>query len=310
MRLKIDRTTGRIRLDVPGLLVPSISPPAGPYPELVEGSAEGEQPALDEATAVAVAETVIDPTLLALRDLLDEQTRAADAIAQAAAAVSQAQQAASFRQAQRAFLEPASFRQAQRAFPEPASFRQAQRAFPEPVEGITVPASVARKIRELLARDPLFLDYETTHLHLKHGARVCEIGILNGQGRAVFSTLVNPQQSIPPAATAVHRLTDAAVAAAPTWVEVAPTLRRTLANRLVVAYSAGFERKFTPKWGIEWICAKKLADGALGPWAGRGGLQARLEQCGLSGGPAHTAGGDNLSTIRLLRFLAGLEQIN
>ena len=279
MRLQIDRTTGRIRLDVPGLLAPSVSLPAGPYPELVEG----EQPALDEATAVAVAETVIDPTLLALRDLLDEQTRAADAIAQAAAAVSQAQQARPYR------------------FEKPIR---------SPSPPITVPVSVARKIRELLARDPLFLDYETTHLHLKRGARVCEIGILNGQGRAVFSTLVNPQQPIPPAATAVHRLTDTAVAAAPTWVEVAPTLRRTLANRLVVAYSAAFERKFTPKWGIEWICAKKLADEALGSWAGRGGLQARLEQCGLSGGPAHTAGGDNLSTIRLLRFLAGLEQIN
>ena len=91
-----------------------------------------------------------------------------------------------------------------------------------------------------------------------------------------------------------------------------------MAGRVVIAYNARFEAKFTPKdWGVKWLCAKKLADlafGKAGPFSAQtpsrsGSLANRLRLCGLQPGPAHTAAGDNLSTLRLLRYIAGLEQI-
>lgn len=166
-----------------------------------------------------------------------------------------------------------------------------------------------------LAREPLFLDVETTGLYKKDDPRVVEVAVIDSAGRVLFSTLVNPQKPIPPAATAANGISDADVADAPLWRDLAPHLKRILAGRFVVGHNIKFDSSFIPAdWGIEWGCTKELANAILGkadwweikenPLRG-GGLSARLYQLGLEPGPEHTAAGDCLSVLRLLRHLAG-----
>jgi DNA polymerase-3 subunit epsilon len=62
------------------------------------------------------------------------------------------------------------------------------------------------------------------------------------QERARWTQLVNPGRPIPPMATAVHGITDAMVADAPRFAELAPRLRPLFGPRTVfMAYNAGFD---------------------------------------------------------------------
>jgi len=75
--------------------------------------------------------------------------------------------------------------------------------------------------------------------------RIVEIAILmlkpDGTEES-FETRVNPRRSIPPAATAVHGITDADVREAPTFAELAPNLVRRLADCDLAGFGiAGFD---------------------------------------------------------------------
>ena len=63
-----------------------------------------------------------------------------------------------------------------------------------------------------LANTPFtVLDVETTGLNSASDHRVCEIALLRSRGGKVldtFESLINPQRSISPGASVVHRLTD------------------------------------------------------------------------------------------------------
>jgi DNA polymerase-3 subunit epsilon len=171
----------------------------------------------------------------------------------------------------------------------------------------------SHRARQVLDGDPLFIDYETTGL--SKDDRVVEVCVIDGSGRVLLSTLVNPERHIPAQATAVNGIDDDDVSDAPTWAEVAPALESLIGGRTVVAHNASFEAKYTPQvWGVRWVCSKKVADQALGKAAyteiarnkQRGGsLEARLWQCGLTAGPEHTAAGDCISALRLMMYLAG-----
>ena len=183
-----------------------------------------------------------------------------------------------------------------------AGLESSERHGPEPL-AIPHPEAVA-----LLARGPLFLDYETTGLS-KYRDQVVEVAVVNGQGRIIFESLVHPGRPIPAGASAINGIYDADVAGAPEWGAIAPALRAILGNQVVVAHNAKFEAKFTPaEWGIEWACSKRLADEVLGPPAqwGAGSLAARLAQCGLEPGPAHRAVGDCISVLRLIKYFGGV----
>ncbi|HEX9925338.1 MAG TPA: 3'-5' exonuclease [Anaerolineae bacterium] len=255
---------------------------------------------LEEADVLAEAEAILDPAVQALQAIVSDQARAAEALAQAAAIVEQRR--------------------------PPAA--------PDRVHP-TIPAGVAAQARAILAQHPLFLDYETTGLRrgvqveeLPSGGysttatakyhQVVEVAVIDAGGRPVFHSWVDPQRPIPAGASQHHGLAAADLAGAPAWAEVAPLLGRLLAGRLVVAHNAAFEALFTPpQWGISWACTYELSNQAFGrfdfmdaryDWRKSGSLPNRLRQCGLKPGPGHTAAGDCLSTLRLLRYLAGLEQ--
>ncbi len=60
-------------------------------------------------------------------------------------------------------------------------------------------------------------------------------------GRKLLDTLVNPGCPITETATAIHGITDADVADAPTWDKVLPRLKRITKGRMVLAYNADYD---------------------------------------------------------------------
>ena len=71
---------------------------------------------------------------------------------------------------------------------------------------------------------------------------IVEIAVIDAAtGRTLLDTLVNPGCPITETATAIHGITDADVADAPTWDKVLPRLKRITRGRQVLAYNADYD---------------------------------------------------------------------
>ena len=91
------------------------------------------------------------------------------------------------------------------------------------------------------------LDVETAGLNAGSGHRICEIALLRCRGSKVldtFESLINPQRSISPGASAVNKLTDWDVASQPVFAQVAERVRSMLENAVLVAHNAPFDLGF------------------------------------------------------------------
>lgn len=90
-------------------------------------------------------------------------------------------------------------------------------------------------------QDPVFLDTETTGLY--RSSEIIEIAVVDANQKPLLESLVRPSGPIPPAATAVHGITDKMVANAPPWPELWPRLQQLLAGRAVGIYNAPFDTR-------------------------------------------------------------------
>ncbi len=91
------------------------------------------------------------------------------------------------------------------------------------------------------------VDVETTGGAPWTGHRMIEVAAVKIRSGAVaeeFATLVDPQRRIPRFVTALTGITDAMVAAAPPFPEVAGRLREFLAGSLFVAHNAMYDWRF------------------------------------------------------------------
>lgn len=91
------------------------------------------------------------------------------------------------------------------------------------------------------------LDVETTGLNAGSGHRICEIALLRYRGGKVldtFESLINPQRSISPGASAVNRLTDWDVATQPVFAQVAERVASMFEDAVLVAHNAPFDLSF------------------------------------------------------------------
>jgi DNA polymerase-3 subunit epsilon len=146
-----------------------------------------------------------------------------------------------------------------------------------------------------------FVDLETTGTTAL-GDRVTEIGIVrveNGSDVSEWSTLVNPERSIPAGVQALTGITNAMVAHAPTFRAIADEVAARLAGSIMVAHNARFDygflkhefarlgRAFTAKV----LCTVKLSR-RLYPDAGRHNLDAVIARHALPGDDRHRALGD------------------
>jgi DNA polymerase III subunit epsilon len=146
-----------------------------------------------------------------------------------------------------------------------------------------------------------FVDLETTGTTAGED-RVTEVGIVRVDGMAQiseWSSLVNPECSIPPAIQALTGITNAMVAHAPTFAQIADEVAQRIGGCVFVAHNARFDygflkhefgrlrRPFTAKV----LCTVKLSR-RLYPESGRHNLDTIIERHALQAEERHRALGD------------------
>ena len=125
-----------------------------------------------------------------------------------------------------------------------------------------------------------------------------------------LASLVNPQQPIPPAATAISGIDDQMVADAPPFAQIADALDPLLVDAVFVAHNAPFDLRFLSReqkrcgrtpWQGPVLDTLRLARNTL-PLPGYS-LKELHKQLGLAPVPAHRALADVRATIALLEAL-------
>ncbi|HYA28294.1 MAG TPA: exonuclease domain-containing protein, partial [Acidobacteriota bacterium] len=145
------------------------------------------------------------------------------------------------------------------------------------------------------------VDVETTGATPSHD-RVTEIGILRVEKGCIideWSSLVNPETRIPPAIETLTGITNAMVAQAPTFRELADEILARLQGRLLVAHNARFDYGFIKnelcRLGVEFtpklLCTVRLSR-KLYPGYSHHNLDAIIERYGLNCAARHRALGD------------------
>lgn len=89
-------------------------------------------------------------------------------------------------------------------------------------------------------KDVVVLDTETTGLY---DAEICEVSVIDLEGKVLFDSLVRPIRPIPEEARAIHGITDEMVRDAPTWDKVWNELKIVLNNKLILIYNAEFDSR-------------------------------------------------------------------
>jgi DNA polymerase-3 subunit epsilon len=146
-----------------------------------------------------------------------------------------------------------------------------------------------------------FVDLETTGM-AANADRVTEVGIVRIDGGArvsEWSSLVNPERSIPPAIQALTGISNAMVATAPTFRQIVDDVAAQVGGAVFVAHNARFDygflkhefarlgRSFTAKV----LCTVKLSR-RLYPDAGPHNLDAVIARHSLAAADRHRALGD------------------
>lgn len=177
----------------------------------------------------------------------------------------------------------------------------------------------AATARGWLKSDPLVLDTETTGLG--DDAEVVEISVIDAGGQVLLDTLVRPTGPIPAEASAIHGITDAEVAIAPTWAEIHEQLSELVAGRLVIAYGADFDMRLieqtAARHGLEWQrpstgCAMQLYAQYNGEWSDRRStwrwlkLGVAAEACGIDPAGAHRALADCRMALCVIQAMSSL----
>ncbi len=154
------------------------------------------------------------------------------------------------------------------------------------------------------------VDLETTGAHPAWD-RVTEIAVLEiaqGEVLSEWSTLVNPGTSIPPAIQALTGITNAMVAGAPEFEDLAPGLYERLEGRIFVAHNArfdyGFLRHAFERAGMRFqartLCTVKLSR-RLYPAHARHNLDSLIDRHQLRCDSRHRALGDARAVWQFLR---------
>ncbi|MBK8065930.1 MAG: ethanolamine utilization protein [Betaproteobacteria bacterium] len=154
---------------------------------------------------------------------------------------------------------------------------------------------------DLLDAPLAIVDLETTGAHAGHD-RITEIAVIEVEGGEVrneWSTLVNPQTSIPAFIQALTGISNEMVAGAPSFAELAEELHARLAGRVIVAHNARFDYGFLKneferhglRYNARTLCTVRLSR-KLYPEHNRHSLDALIERHKLSCEARHRALGD------------------
>jgi len=163
------------------------------------------------------------------------------------------------------------------------------------------------------------LDTETTGLH---EGEICQIAIIDNDGKVWFNNLVKTKEPIPEEATAIHGITDEMVKDAPTWQSIVPVLANFLKSETVIVYNAVYDRKMMHKsseaWGLEpyawkenteFLCAMEAFSEFYGDWNDYfksyrwQRLSHAARYCNVPDVNAHSALGDCQMTLGVVKHM-------
>ena len=153
------------------------------------------------------------------------------------------------------------------------------------------------------------VDIETTG-STPQSAGITEIAIVIHNGIEVtgkYVTLINPRQKIPPFIVNMTGISDAMVANAPLFEEVAPQIFNLLNGRIFVAHNVSFDYSFVHyllgKSGFQWsapkLCTIKLSRRVF-PGLEKYGLGSLTRDLGIRIEGRHRAWGDAAATAQVL----------
>ena len=185
--------------------------------------------------------------------------------------------------------------------------------------------AVRRQARAWLEANALLLDTETTGLG--DDAEVVELAVIDCAGAVLLDTLVRPSGPVSAEAAAIHGITDAMLADAPTWSEIHARFCDLVEGRQVVIYSREFDTRVITQTarryglpapqGFDLVldpgrihCAMQAYAEFRGEWSAEKGryrwqkLSAAAQQQGVTVTNAHRALGDCLMTLGLVRAMA------
>jgi len=161
------------------------------------------------------------------------------------------------------------------------------------------------------------VDVETTGSQPGLWDRVTEIAIVPVDGGRVgepWAQLVQPGRSIPPMITALTGISDAMVAEAPPFAEIADAVTERLEGRVFTAHNARFDHRFVESelsrtHGLRLdgaaLCTVRLTR-RLVPALTRRSLDRVCAYFGVRIDGRHRAGGDALATAQVLIRLLGI----
>ena len=184
---------------------------------------------------------------------------------------------------------------------------------------------ISRQVCAWLDANALILDTETTGLDAD--AEVVELAVIDCAGTVLLDTLVRPSGPVPAEAAAIHGITDAMLAGAPTWSEIHARFCDLVEGRQVVIYNREFDvrviRQTAHRYGLPAPqgfdleldgsavhCAMQAYAGFHGEWSEEKGqyrwqrLSAAAAQQGVTVTNAHRALGDCLMTLGVVRAMA------
>lgn len=128
----------------------------------------------------------------------------------------------------------------------------------------------------LRAKDFVIFDTETTGFG--DDDRIIQISVIDRNGKVLVNERVNPEMPIPAESSAVHGITDAHVADAPTFPEIYRAVRLAMAGKVVLAYNLDFDKRMLdqvcrahdlPRISKAWAdsaCVMKLFAAFHGDW--------------------------------------------
>lgn len=189
----------------------------------------------------------------------------------------------------------------------------------------TVREATSRQARVWLEANALILDTETTGLG--DDAELVELAVIDCAGAVLLDTLVRPSGPVPAEAAAIHGITDAMLADAPTWSEIHARFCGLVEGRQVVIYSREFDTRVITQTarryglqapqGFDLVlepgrihCAMHAYARFRGEWSAEKGryrwqkLSAAAVQQGVTVTNAHRALGDCLMTLGVVRAMA------
>lgn len=110
----------------------------------------------------------------------------------------------------------------------------------------------SRTAGEILSRNGVWLDTETTGLH--SSAEVIEIAIIDNDGSILLNQRIRPVYPIAAEATAIHGITDADLLHEPSWPDCVGRIREVLTGRMCVIFNQEFDLRLMAQSSIAHQC--------------------------------------------------------